>query len=80
MHRTRCKKGIRWRGRSLRVNTETCDLGEIRCRRKVQDMHVVKDVVSVEPAKNEEPRVGEDRYVIASWGGGTAESRPWLIL
>jgi hypothetical protein len=43
-------------------------------------MHVVKDVVSVETAKNEEPRVGEDRGVITSRGGGTAKSRSWLIL
>jgi hypothetical protein len=40
---------------SLCVNAETCDLGEIRCRGKVQHVHVVEDVVSVEPAKNEEP-------------------------
>jgi hypothetical protein len=43
-------------------------------------MHVVKDVVSVESAENEEPRVGEDRGVITPRGGGTTESRPWLIL
>jgi hypothetical protein len=40
---------------SLCINAETCDLGEIRCGRKVEYMHVVKDVVSVEPPKQEEP-------------------------
>jgi len=43
-------------------------------------MHVIKDLVSVESAKNEEPRVGEDRGVITSRDGGTTVSRPWLIL
>jgi hypothetical protein len=43
-------------------------------------MHVVKDVVSVESAKNEEPRVGDDRGVITSRDGRTTLSRPWLIL
>ena len=43
-------------------------------------MHVVKDVVSVESAKKEEPRVGEDRGVITSRRGGTTESRSRLIL
>lgn len=43
-------------------------------------MHVVKDVMSIESTKNEEPRVGEDRGVITSRGGGTTERRPWLIL
>jgi hypothetical protein len=35
-------------------------LREIRCRGEVEHVHVVKDVVSVEPAKNEEPRVGDE--------------------
>jgi hypothetical protein len=43
-------------------------------------MHVIKDVVSVESAKNEEPRVGKDGGVIASWSRGTTVSQPWLIL
>ena len=41
----------------LRIDTEARDLREVRCRGKVEDVYVVKDVVSVEPAKNEEPRV-----------------------
>ena len=43
---------------SLCVNAETCDLGEVRCGGEVEYMHVVIDVVSIEPAKEEEPRVG----------------------
>ena len=41
----------------LRIDTEARDLREVRCRGEVEDVYVVKDVVSVEPAKNEEPRV-----------------------
>ena len=57
---TRCKKLLNVRPAvrtvsSLRVNAEACDLGEIRCRGEVQYVHVVKDVVSVEPAEKEEP-------------------------
>jgi hypothetical protein len=75
----RCRPAVRMVS-SLRVNAEACHLGEIRCRGEVQYVHVVKDVVTVEPAEKEEPRVGEDGGVITSWGGGTTESRPWLVL
>ena len=39
---------------SLCVDAEACNLGEVCSRGEVQHVHVVKDVVSVEPAKNEE--------------------------
>ena len=35
----------------------TC--GEVRCGGEVEYVYVVKDVVSVEPAENEEPRISE---------------------
>lgn len=40
---------------SLCVDAEACHLGEVCSRGEVQHVHVVKDVVSIEPAKNEEP-------------------------
>jgi len=40
---------------SLCVDAETCDLGEVRRGGEVKYVYFVKDVVSVEPAKNEEP-------------------------
>ena len=43
-------------------------------------MDVVKDVVSVESAKNEEPRVGKERSMIAPWSWGSAEGRSGLVL
>jgi|SRR6266850_5028577 len=57
-----------------------CDLGEVRCGREVEYMHVVKDVVSVEPAKHEEPRVGQQRSVITSRRRHLTEGRAGLIL
>ena len=54
-------------GISLCVNAKAGHLREIRSSGKVEDMYIVKDVVSIEPAKNEEPRVGEERSVIAPW-------------
>lgn len=65
---------------SLCVNAKACDLREIRSRGEVQHVHVIKDVVSVEPAKNKEPRVGEERSMVTSWRRGPAEGRPRLIL
>ena len=65
---------------SLCINAKACDLREIRSRGEVQHVHVIKDVVSVEPAKNEEPRVGEERSMVTSWRRGPAESRPRLVL
>ena len=65
---------------SLCINAKACDLREIRSRGEVQHVDVIKDVVSVEPAKNEEPRVGEERSVVTSWRRGPAESRPRLVL
>ncbi len=42
-------------GTSLRVDAKAGHLGEICSSGEVEDVHVVKDVVSVEPAKDEEP-------------------------
>jgi len=39
---------------SLCVDAETCDLGEVRRGGEVKYVYFVKDVVSVEPAKNEQ--------------------------
>ena len=65
---------------SLCVNAETCDLREVRRGSEVEYMHVVKDVMSVEPAKQEEPRVGQQRSVITSWRRCLTEGRARLIL
>ena len=63
---------------SLCVNAETCDLGEVRCGREVGYIHVVKDLVSVEPAKEEEPQVRQERSMMTS-RRRPAEGRAGLI-
>ena len=45
------------------VDAEACDLWEVRGG-EVEYVHVVKEVVSVEHAENEEPRIGEERGMI----------------
>ena len=93
---TRCKKKRKIRGlidvletvlksgemmvSSLCVNAKACDLREIRSRGEVQHVHVIEDVVSVEPTKNEETRVGEERSMVTAWRRGPAESRSRLVL
>jgi hypothetical protein len=67
-------------GTSLCVNAKASHLGEIRSSGKVEDVYVVKDVVSVEPAKNEEPRVGEERSMIPTWRRRPAKPRARLVL
>ena len=65
---------------SLRVDAEACDLWEVRCGGEVEYMHVVKDVMSVEPAEKEEPRIGEQRGMITPGCGRLSERRARLIL
>ena len=62
------------------VDAETCDLRKVSCGGEVEYMHVVKDVVPVEPAKEEETRVGQERGVITPGRGGLAESRAGFVL
>lgn len=62
------------------VDGEACDLWEVRGGGEVEYMHVIKDVVSVEPAEKEEPRIGEERGMITPWGGCLSERRARLIL
>ena len=62
------------------VDGEACDLREVRCGGEVEYVHVVKDVVSVEPAEKEEPRIGEERRMITPWRGRLSERRARLIL
>jgi hypothetical protein len=64
----------------LYVDGEACNLWEVRRGGEVEYVHVVKDVVSVEPAEEEEPRIGEERGVIAPWRGSLSERRARLIL
>ena len=65
---------------SLYVNAEHCDLEEVRRGSEVEYMHVVKGVISIEPAKQEERRVGQQRSVITSWRRHLTEGRAGLIL
>jgi hypothetical protein len=67
-------------GTSLCVDAKAGHLGEIRGRGEVEDVHVIKNVVSVETAKNEEPRVSEERSMIATWRRRTAKPRARLVL
>ena len=67
-------------GTSLCVNAKAGHLGEIRSCGEVENVHVVKDVVSVEPPKDEESRVSEERSMITSWRRRTAEPRARLKL
>ena len=62
------------------VYAEACDLWEVRCSGEVEYVHVVKDVMSVEPAKKEEPRIGEERGMITPLRGGFAVCLARLIL
>jgi hypothetical protein len=64
----------------LCVDAEACHLGEVRSSGEVEYVHVVKDVVSIEPAKNKESRVGEERGVITSRRRRLAKSWARLIL
>jgi hypothetical protein len=65
---------------SLCVDVKTCDLGEVRCGGEVEYVHIVKDVVSVEPAKEEESRIGYERGMITPRRRRLAEGRARLIL
>jgi len=65
---------------SLCVDAEAGDLGEICCRGEVEHVHVVKNVVSVKPAKDEEPRICEERDMVSTRRGSASEGRPRLIL
>ena len=75
-----------WRGKTgehgtlLCIDAKTSHLGEIRSSGEVEDVYVVKDVMSVEPTKDEEPRVGQERCVIATWRRRSAEPRARLVL
>ena len=62
------------------VDAEARDLREIRRRGEVEHVHVLKDVVSIIPAEDKEPRIGEERGVISSWRRRAAERRARLIL
>jgi hypothetical protein len=65
---------------SLCVDAEAGDLREICCRGEVEHVHVVKNVVSVKPAKDEEPRICEERGMVSTLRRSASEGRPRLIL
>ena len=67
-------------GTLLCVDAKACHLREIRSSGEVEDVYVVKDVVSVEPAKDEEPGVGQERSMITTWRRRSAEPRARLVL
>ena len=67
-------------GTSLCIDAKAGHLWEIRGSGEVEDMHVVKDVVSVEPPKDEEPRVSEERGMIATWSWRPTMPRTRLVL
>lgn len=62
------------------VDAEARDLREIRRCGEVEHVHVIKDVVPVEPAKDEEPRIGKERGVITPWRRRAAKRRARLVL
>ena len=81
-----CKDNERWTGKtggngtSLCVDAKASHLGEISGGGEVEDVHVVKDVVPIEPAKNEEPRISEERSMIATRCRCPAKPRARLVL
>lgn len=49
------------------------NLRQIRRRRQLEYMHVVIHIMSIEPSKDEDATVGEERDVVSAWRGRTAE-------
>lgn len=62
------------------VDTKAGHLGEIRSSGEIEDVHVVKHVVPIEPAKNKEPRVSEERSMITTRCGRPAKPRARFVL
>lgn len=60
------------------VDPETRYLGEVRGAGKVEDIHVVKDLVPIEPAEDEEPAVGKEGDVVPARRRRLPSRRPRL--
>ena len=64
----------------LCVDAEACDLGEVRCGGEVEYMHVVEDIVSVEPAEKgrDANRRGARHDRLATWVPFRASSEAYI--
>lgn len=67
-------------GGSLDVDAEAGDLREVRRAGEVEDMHVLKHLISVEAAEYEETAIGEARGVVSARTGALAGDLPRLVL
>lgn len=63
---------------SIHVDLEARHLRKIRCRSKIQQVHVVKDFVTVEPAKYENSSIRLQRGVIPPCRWRTSRHYPCL--